>query len=243
MGIFAFFSVTLSVIAFLPYICDTFRRSTQPDRATWLIWAVLSTAAFSSMLFEGAGQALWFVGAQAGMTLFIFVQSIWLGAGSYFSRINLGIFAAAMFALVVWYVMETSVYTLMIVIFISALGAIPTIRKAARAPHSETASSWIISGVAALCGVASVGSFSFFEQVYPSYLALLSVSILWAMWVGHQVQPKAQRWSTQELVPVPLPDTPVFASVRHKQTLPAAPRRAEATMPYAQMSDAERRMR
>jgi hypothetical protein len=213
---FEFLSVVLSIAAFLPYIRDTFRGETAPDRASWFIWSVLGAIAFMSLLFEGAGPALWFVGAQVGITVFIFGQSIWFGAGSYLSRSNLCIFAVAGFGLVLWYVLESPVYTLMVVIGISALGALPTIRKAARAPASETMSTWIIAAAAGLCAVASVGTLDFVQLAYPSYLALLYSCIVLSMWVGRAGQRRQRSWSAQELVPVPVPPIPAFASVRQK---------------------------
>lgn len=235
LGIFTFLSVALSVIAFLPYIRDTFRGVTQPDRASWLIWSVLSVITFVSLAFQGAGHALWFVGVQSGMTVFIFAQSIWLGSGSYLGRRNLVIFAVAGFGLLLWYVLETSIYTLVIVIGISAVGALPTLRKAARAPRSETMSTWVISAAASLCGVVSVGSFTSIELLYPGYLSMLYIGIVWAMLVGQRRLPRVQDSSAQELVPVQAKQVPVFATVQGKPVPMDQPFAARDAPPYPKM--------
>ena len=52
----------LSVVAFLPYIRDTISGNTRPERASWLIWSVLSTISFFSQVYEGAGISLLFSG-------------------------------------------------------------------------------------------------------------------------------------------------------------------------------------
>lgn len=217
-SILALWSVGLSIIAFLPYIRDTFRGLTKPDRASWLIWSFLSIIAVASLRYEGGAQSVWFVGIQSAMTLIIFVQSIWLGAGSYLSRKNLAVFGAASVGLVLWYLLETSVYTLAIVITISALGAITTLRKAARNPQSETMSTWVISGLAALCGVVSVGSIDLVQLVYPAYLMMLYVGIVWAMCAGLRAQRRMQSGPEGA---IGMPCRPVFTSVR-RATLRAA---------------------
>ena len=84
--IFGIASGVLSVFAFLPYILDTIARRTEPQRASWLIWAVLGSIAFMSQVFEGATSSLWFAGVQVASTIIILVLSIWVGTGKFLGK-------------------------------------------------------------------------------------------------------------------------------------------------------------
>lgn len=63
-SIFALLALLLSLLAFFSYIRDTIACRTQPQRASWLIWSVLSSIAFFTQVAEGATTSLWFIGAQ-----------------------------------------------------------------------------------------------------------------------------------------------------------------------------------
>ena len=178
----------LSIIAYAPYIRDTIAGTTRPDRACWLIWAVLASISGASNLYEGASVSLFFIGVQVLGTLIIFVLSIWRGAGQYLSRENGIILGVSAVGLVSWYLTDSAVYALAISISVSALGGMGTIRKAYLDPGSETQSTWLISSAAALLGVVSVGAADPVLLAYPVYLLVLYLGIVVAMWLGERAQ-------------------------------------------------------
>lgn len=183
-SIFALLALLLSLLAFFSYIRDTIACRTQPQRASWLIWSVLSSIAFFTQVAEGATTSLWFIGAQFARTFSILKLSIWYGSGSYLSRRNLTIFAAAAVGLLLWYLLENTAYALAIVIMISAMGGYATVAKAYRAPESETLSTWFMLMAASICGVASVGVLHWMHMAYPVYLFGLYSSISTALILG-----------------------------------------------------------
>ena len=181
---FAVLALLLSLVAFSHYIRDTLTLQTQPQRASWLIWSTLSLIAFYTQITEGATTSLWFIGAQFACTFSIFMLSIWYGSGSYLSRRNITIFAAASFGLLLWYASDDASYALIMTITISAIGGYATITKAYRAPESETFSTWVLLAAASICGIASVGALDWVYLAYPVYLFGLYGSIVIAVVLG-----------------------------------------------------------
>jgi len=177
-------AAVLSTIAYLPYIADTARGRTQPERATWLIWSVVSTAAFFSQLYEGATASLWFAGVQASATIVIFLMSIKRGYGAYLSRRNINLFGLTAVGLVIWYYAENALYMLLITTAISALGGAVTVMKAYRHPGSETISTWVISLIATYFAILSVGTLDIALLIYPVYLYVLYSAIFIAIRLG-----------------------------------------------------------
>ncbi len=174
----------LSVTAFLPYILDMLTGRTRPQRASWLIWSVLSSIAFCSQVYEGASDSLWFAGIQASGTLVIFMLSIALGAGRFIGRGDGYLLAAAAFGLVLWHHTDNAGYALAITISISLLGGVATVMKAYREPDSETMATWAISLVAAFLAVLSVGKTDPVLLAYPVYLITLKSAIVSAILLG-----------------------------------------------------------
>lgn len=137
--------------AFVPYIYDTLRGGTRPDRVCWLIWSVLAMMSGASNLYEGAEASMWFVGVQVTGTLVVFTLSVWRGHGAFLSRGNATILAVATLGVVSWALTDTAVYVLAISISVSALGAGATMWKAYHSPSSETMSAWTFCCWPILC--------------------------------------------------------------------------------------------
>ncbi|MEL6957539.1 MAG: hypothetical protein AAGL89_01140 [Pseudomonadota bacterium] len=203
----------LSMVAFYPYIRDTWRGTTQPDRACWLIWSVLASISGASNLYEGAGASMVFIGAQVLGTLIVFALSITRGSGRFLDHGNVVILGVAGIGLISWAMMDTALYALMLSIGVSALGGLTTASKAYRSPTSETASAWVLLLAASTFGLFSVGSTDPLLLAYPVYLFVLYAGILLAQLAGQAAEAErvedAARAVRRTIVP-PLTSLPVF---------------------------------
>lgn len=177
-------SAVLSTFAYLPYIRDTLMHRTQPQRASWLIWSMLSMIAFWSQVYEGATDSLWFSGAQSGGTVIVFVLSIWLGVGGFLNRRDALVLLLAAGGLVAWYFTETAVYALAVTISISLLGGMVTVSKAYWHPESETLSTWVWCFAASIFAILAVGQVDWVILAYPLYLFALNGAIVVATMLG-----------------------------------------------------------
>ena len=182
-------SAVLSTFAYLPYIRDTLLRRTQPQRASWLIWSMLSVIAFWSQMYEGATDSLWFAGVQSGGTVIVFVLSIWLGVGGFLNRRDCAVLLLAAGGLVAWYFTETAVYALAITVSISLLGGMVTVAKAYWNPESETLSTWTWCFVASIFAILAVGKVDWVILAYPLYLFTLNGAIVVATLLGRMRKP------------------------------------------------------
>lgn len=174
----------LSTVAYIPYILDTLKQRTAPDRACWLIWSSLGSIAFFSQVYEGATSSLWFAGVQVSGTIIVFLLSIRFGAGEYLSMKNQTILLVAALGILAWYFTENAAYALAITISVSLLGGMVTVQKAFLNPESETLSTWLVSLVASACAVISVGKYDWTLLAYPLYLLTLYTAIVTAMMFG-----------------------------------------------------------
>ncbi len=190
------FAGVLSTIAFAPYIIDTLRGRTHPQRACWLIWSVLGAISFFSQVYEGATASLWFAGVQVSGTIVVCLLSVRNGIGAYISTIDVYVLGAAAFGVVLWYTTETSAYALAISIGISLLGGCLTAAKAYKDPESETLSTWVVSLVASIFAIIAIGSFNPILLAYPVYLFTLYALFIGAILFGRK---RYGRWSETDL--------------------------------------------
>ena len=185
------FSAVLSILAYLPYMRDIVRGNSHPQRASWLIWSLLSTLAFAAQYAEGATTSLWFAGAQVVGTVTIFLMSISHGKGPMLSRPDERVLWLAIIGLVIWYFTETAAYTLALTITISLLGGALTLVKAFCRPASETLMKWGTSGLAACCAIMAVGSADWMLLAYPLYIFTLNGMVVCAILCGRVAESRA----------------------------------------------------
>ncbi|MEM8592483.1 MAG: hypothetical protein AAGF13_08140 [Pseudomonadota bacterium] len=187
----ALIAFTLSCVAYFPYVRDTIAWKTRPQRASWLIWAVLSSVSFVSQVAEGATISLVYAGVQCGGTLLVLALAWSRGIGGFLHPRDLLVICAAGIGLALWYLTEDPAWALCISCGISLLGGTVTIAKAYRNPQSETMSFWVTSFIAAGFGLGSVGVWDPILLLYPAYLLTLKTCIITAMVMGRENKKQA----------------------------------------------------
>jgi hypothetical protein len=173
----------LGFICIAPYIRDIYKKTTKPERASWLIWTILGGISFFSQLAKGASNSLWMTGANTLAVAVVFILAIRYGEGGLASR-DIKALLVALLGLVAWYFTKEPAFALIIVILVDASGAILTILKAYEDPGSETMSTWFLSGLGGLVAAFAVGSFDWILLSYPIYICLANWSVIGAMILG-----------------------------------------------------------
>jgi hypothetical protein len=171
------------LLSFVPYVRDIFLGKTKPERASWLIWALLGFISFFSQFAKGALWSLTMTGAQAAGDLFIFLVAIKYGLGGLNRRDIIGLTGAAV-GLILWYFSSEAAVALLIVILIDATGAVLTVIKSYEHPTTETASSWALTLFGGVFACVAVGSLNLILLAFPFYICLASAAILAAMFLG-----------------------------------------------------------
>ncbi len=161
----------IALLGYIPYTISVLRGITRPNRATWLIWAVVGGLLAFSYLAVGDVHAAWvplgyFVGP-----LFVCLLSIRYGYAEW-TRLDTICVMAAAFSIIPWLLSHNAMLTLIINLIIDATGAIPTLIKTRREPETEDFSAWLIFFIANTLGLFAIGTWNLAAS-YSIYLFLL----------------------------------------------------------------------
>jgi hypothetical protein len=181
--LFAAISAVIIIAGAPPYVIDIFKGKTRPERATWLIWAVLGTIAFLSQLSLHGGWSLVFVGLDGLGSILVFLLSLRYGVGGWTWLDQIALVIAAI-GVVTSLVAHNPTFALCGVVVADLSGTVLTVRKTFLAPSTETTITWFMVGTAALLGVFSVGKWQMDLLIYPVYLMLANYSVLAAKYLG-----------------------------------------------------------
>ena len=180
---FGILSAVIFPISYFPYIKDTLRGKTKPERASWFIWATLGAIAFFSQLAKGATDSLWLSGLGTFYSILIFLLSVRYGVGGFTKRDIVALCVAGI-GLLLWSVTKEPAVALLLVIIVDAAGAYVTIVKSYENPESETLITWFLDGTAGLLSALSVGSFNVILLAYPLYICLANFATVGAILLG-----------------------------------------------------------
>lgn len=167
----------LAVVAALPYIFDIFKGRAKPERASWLIWSALAVIAFFSQAAKGATSSLWLTGLDSLASITIFALSVKWGVGG-FTRRDIFSLGLAAVGLLLWCFTNDSLYALLIVMGVDALGTGLTVIKTYQDPSTETYTMWVVLSLASLLGIVSVGRFDIQIMAYPIYLFAANAAVV-----------------------------------------------------------------
>lgn len=175
----------ISSIVFLvgdwPYITDTIKGTTKPERVTWGTVFLLNAIGFANQLASGAGNSLWLFGAAVLATGTIFGLSIFKGVGGH---TNLDIFTivVALLGLVLWIIFDSPTFSIVATLIVGIVALLPTFAKAKKQPETETKITWLLGSISALLATISVGTLDWRLLVLPINATILQAYMVYILY-------------------------------------------------------------
>ena len=174
------------------YLRDTLRGVTQPNRVTWLMWAVAPLLAFGVEIQAGVGLRSLMTFVVGFVPLLIFIASFRNPASVWkLRRLDYGCGALSVAGLIAWLVTSHGTIALSASIAADALAAVPTIRKSWRWPETETAAAYLAAGLNAGITLLTVEEVTTAVVAFPIYIFV--VATLETMLIAGHVGPRTRR--------------------------------------------------
>jgi len=161
----------------IPYIYSIFKGKTKPNRATWWIWFVLGSIIAMGYYSVGARDTMWVPITAAIGPFIIALLSLKYGVGGW-TRFDRGCIVGAALGLVLWALFNSPLVALLLLIFVDALGYLPTMRKILKEPDSEDRLAWSMFYLSAIINLFAVGTWTFEIAVYPIYIFLFNSVVM-----------------------------------------------------------------
>jgi hypothetical protein len=178
LAVFGIASGILNIVAFIPYTREILRGNTKPQRATYWIWFTVSAVGFLGQRAGGAHWSLvWAFSSLLG-TGIVAGLSVKYGYGTFHLRDGLGL-AATTIGVVLALLLSSPLVAVLTVVLIDAVGSGLTLHKTWLAPDTEPLFAWIISLVAATCGLIAVGHWLPVIFLAPLLNFVINVLMVW----------------------------------------------------------------
>ena len=110
------------------------------------------------------------------------------------NRLDVVCLISAGISILIWPLMKSALIVMLINLFMSAVGAIPTLKKAYRSPASEDKLAWGLFVVSSLFNLVAIKEWKFAIAIYPIAIALIDGSIAAVVfWPRNPPTPRLRR--------------------------------------------------
>lgn len=172
---FVILGAAIGTVGWALYLRDTLRGVTQPNRVSWLMWAIAPLLAFGVEIEAGVGLRSLMTFVVGFGPLLIFLASF-RNPGSVWELRRLDYVCGSLSAagLVVWLVTSRGTVALAAFVAADALAAIPTLRKSWQRPETETAAAYVTASANAGITLLTVNEVTTAVVAFPLYIFVIA---------------------------------------------------------------------
>jgi len=172
MFIFSYLSIVLDLAANIPYVVKVIKKDIRPHAFTWLIWTILTAIIAIIQLNEGAGGGAWLL---INTTLFNTVITFYAfkGGVKYADKKDYIVLIFCLLCIPLYFYFDLPFYAALVITLIDALSFIPTIRKAVKDPHGDSAMFQGLQAFAYTSSILAMDKYSIETCLFPVVICLM----------------------------------------------------------------------
>ncbi|MCW8900161.1 MAG: hypothetical protein OQK75_05920 [Gammaproteobacteria bacterium] len=165
-------AITITFIAFIPYITSILQNKTQPHAFSWIIWASVTFIVFLAQLADGGGAGAWPIGVSGVITLFVAVLAYIKKSDHMIAKKDWLFFIMALTAIPFWYATSNPLWAVLILTTVDLLGFVPTFRKAYHYPYEEQLTFYILIASRNIIALMALEHYSLTTMLFPTATAI-----------------------------------------------------------------------
>lgn len=179
----------IGIVAFFPYLKDTFSLKTKPHAYTWLIWAITQGTAVFGIWYGGGGWGALNLTVGTIFVIIVFLFSLKFGTKN-ITRSDTAILVAALLAIVVWWQLKQPLISILMVSAIDVIGYVPSFRKSYQEPWSETLISWILFSVSNIFAILALKEYNLLTVTYLAAITSANIALFLLCFFRRRFVPK-----------------------------------------------------
>ncbi len=172
----------IQTIGSLGYCLDTLKGKNQPNRVTWLLWAIIPLIAFFAQRSQGVGLQTLMTFSVGFIPLFVLIASF-LNSKAVWKLGKLDFFCGflSLLGVVLWWLTKEGNIAIMFSIAADCLAAIPTVIKSYTHPQSESINNYFAAMLNSILTILTIKSFNFTNSSFAFYIFFINSLIFFLL--------------------------------------------------------------
>lgn len=167
----SFVAITLTFIAYFPYVRSILRGESKPHVFSWVIWGLTTFVVFFAQLQDGGGRGAWPIGVSGLISIGVAFLAWQRHEKSSITPSDWVFFAIALGSIPLWYFTETPLWSVITLTVAEVLGFGPTLRKVYAHPYEENLTFWSILTARNVIAIAALDHLSWITTLFPALAA------------------------------------------------------------------------
>lgn len=168
-------AVTMTFIAFIPYIQSIHQGKTKPHVFSWVIWGLTTFVVFLGQMADGGGAGAWAIGVSGLITIYVAFLAWRKKSDIHITRSDKVFFTLALASIPLWYLTSSPMWTVVLLTLIDAFGFAPTFRKSFYKPWDEQLGFYAWMSMRNVVAIAALGHYSLTTVIFPALTGVLAV--------------------------------------------------------------------
>jgi len=165
-------AISLTFIAFFPYIRLIIKGSIKPHVFSWIIWGTTTFIVFFALLDDNGGVGAIPIGLSACITLFIAILAIIKRSDITITKLDWLFFLSAMSSLPFWYFTSDPLWAVVVLTTVDILGFGPTLNKAYYRPFTESILFFMLFTLRNIIVITALENYSVTTVLFPAVIAV-----------------------------------------------------------------------
>lgn len=171
-------ATVLTLVAFVPYLMEIWRRKARPHVFSWIIWGLTTLLAFAAQLAGHGGWGAWPIGISALISFGVAGLSYFRQGDVTVTAVDWAFLAAALSSLLAWHLTSDPLWTVVILTVVDLLGFGPTFRQVYHDPYSESSMFYALFTVRNVIAIAALERYSVTTILFPAAISVGCVGLL-----------------------------------------------------------------
>lgn len=176
--LFSAVAITLTFVAFLPYIRSIRRGETKPHVFSWFIWGITTFMVFIAQLAGRGGVGAWPIGVSGVITIYIALLAYVKRSDLLITTTDWVFFFAALSALPFWFLTSDPMWAVVILTVVDVLGFGPTVRRAWSHPREESIGFFGMFAARNLFVILALEHYSLTTALFPAAVGFACVIVV-----------------------------------------------------------------
>ena len=171
-------AISLTFIAFFPYIRSIVKGAIKPHVFSWVIWGTTTSVVFLAQLQDNGGAGAWPIGVSGSITIFIALLAYMKRSDIMITKTDWLFFVSAMSSLPFWYFTADPLWAVVILTTVDVMGFGPTVRKAYVFPHSESLLFFALFTARNFIAILALENYSITTVLFPAAVAVACLLLM-----------------------------------------------------------------